>query len=538
MGTILHEGEYILINCKIIDKTQYTGYAILSHIGINTSKTNYLGSTTNFLTYAVIEDLELPFEISIWQDFEIRGTTFHAYTKATKNLILMEHHERIIKYTDEIHEFFEEKKKEKKEKKENMEMKFKANNYIYIATNTGAWNDDRLIEALLGYMPADREHHNITPCGFLWSKNKLLKDNWFNVDDANERLHNLDRKLKFTVTGRGDIIIYKDIYDDVSKIFEVYNKIISQENKEAKKEDLKMTIEANNYIYITCNTTGFSDCELISALLGYVPTCTKYENIHGYDLLWSRTKFLHERSFVFNDAERRLHEMDKKLDFVMTEKGDIIIYRNTNNHTLKDILDAYDKYSKRDVDNDKLRKHFVSMASDSNFSFSCQPILTMPRNLGRSQAMSMLNSIYGLNPSFQAGLLRWGDWDSGFKLYFGVERATGKQKTVCLWKDGEKTIIRGDKSVLSMPVQYAVAWCYVKRRFKTTSQFKKYVDNHSFVMDGMTYFEGDARVKGAQASTNNRTKKYDIYDAAALAITAKHYGSVKTIMTYCDGWGE
>lgn len=306
------------------------------------------------------------------------------------------------------------------EKKEDKKMKFKANNYIYIATNTGAWNDDRLIEALLGYMPADREHHNITPCGFLWSKNKLLKDNWFNVDDANERLHNLDRKLKFTVTGRGDIIIYKDIYDDVSKIFEVYNRIIKQE------------------------------------------------------------------------AE----------------------------------------------DNDKLRKHFVSMASDSNFSFNCQPILTMPRNLGRSAAVSMLNSVYGLNPSFQAGLLRWGDWDSGFKLYFGVERATGKQKTVCLWKDGEKTIIRGDKSVLCMPVQYAVAWCYVKRRFKTTSQFKKYVNNHSHIMDGITYFEGDARAKMAQASVNNRTKKYDIYDAAALAITAKHYGSVKTIMTYCDGWGE
>ena len=148
----------------------------------------------------------------------------------------------------------------------------------------------------------------------------------------------------------------------------------------------------------------------------------------------------------------------------------------------------------------------------------------------------MLNSIYGLNPT--GGLLNWNTWDNSFKLYFGVERATGKQKTVWLWKDGEKTIIRGDKSVLSMPVQYAVAWCYVKRRFKTTSQFKKYVDNHSHILDSITYFEGDSRVKGAQASANNRTKKYDIYDAAALAITAKCYGSVKTIMNYCDGWGE
>ena len=148
----------------------------------------------------------------------------------------------------------------------------------------------------------------------------------------------------------------------------------------------------------------------------------------------------------------------------------------------------------------------------------------------------MLNSVYGLNPT--GGLLNWNTWDNSFKLYFGVERATGKQKTVCIWKDGNKTIIRGDKSVLAMPVQYAVAWCYVKRKFKTTSQFKKYVDNHSHILDGITYFEGDARGKMAQASVNNRTKKYDIYDAAALAITAKCYGSVKTIMNYGDGWGE
>lgn len=427
-------------------------------------------------------------------------------------------------------------------------MVLKKENYIFTTVTTWGWTDETLMAAILGFLPDDKETHVIggSEARILWSKTKLSNDIYYSAIDASVRLHKLCDELDFTVTNYGDIIIYRTTNCSFTpqEVLDSYNRYISsrffirEENKEAKKEDLKMTIEANNYIYITCNTTGISDGELILALLGYVPTCTKYENIHVDDLLWSRTKFLHERSFVFNDAERRLHERDKNLDFVMTEKGDIIIYRNTNNHTLKDILDAYDKYSKRDVDNDKLRKHFVSMASDSNFSFSCQPILTMPRNLGRSQAMSMLNSIYGLNPSFQAGLLRWGDWDSGFKLYFGVERATGKQKTVCLWKDGEKTVIRGDKSVLRMPVQYAVAWCYVKRRFKTTSQFKKYVDNRSHIMDGITYFEGDARVKMAQASVNNRAKKYDIYDAAALAITAKHYGSVKTIMTYCDGWGE
>lgn len=414
-------------------------------------------------------------------------------------------------------------------------MVLKKGNYIFTAVTTWGWTDDELIAAIFGFLPPDKVTKivNGSEGRILWSETKVDNDIYYIAIDASVRLHKINDDLDFTVTNYGDIIIYRTSNCGFTpqEVLDSYNKYISSRffGREEIKEDLKMTIEANNYIYIASNTTGSSDNQLISALFGYVPICTKYENIHGDDLLWSRTKFLHERSFVFNDAERRLHERDKKLDFVMTEKGDVIIYKDTNDDRRRRIFKAYDEYSKKDE---------PILNTDSSFSFSCQPILTMPRNLGRSQAKSMLNSIYGLNPSFQAGLLRWGDWDSGFKLYFGVERATGKQKTVCLWKDGEKTIIRGDKSVLSMPVQYAVAWCYVKRRFKITSQFKKYVDNHSHIMDGITYFEGDARVKGAQASVNNRTKKYDIYDAAALAITAKHYGSVKTIMAYCDGWGE
>lgn len=418
-------------------------------------------------------------------------------------------------------------------------MVLKKENYIFTAVTTWGWADDTLMAAILGFLPEDKDTHMIAGSEgrILWSKTKLSNDTYYSVIDASVRLHEIDNDLDFTVTNYGDIIIYRTSSCSFTpqEVLDSYNRYISSSFfiREENKEDLKMTIEANNYVYIASNITGSSDDQLISALFGYVPICTKHDIIHGCAILWSRTKFLHERSFVFNDAERRLHERNKKLDFVMTEKGDVIIYRNTSNDTLKDILDAYDKYSKSTVW-DRPGK----LNSDSDFSFSCQPILTMPRNLGRSQAISMLNSVYGLNPNFQGGLLNWNTWCYEFKLYFGVERATGKQKTVCLWKDGEKTVIRGDKSVLSMPVQYAVAWCYVKRRFKTTSQFKKYVDDHSFVMDGITYFEGDARVKGAQASANNRTKKYDIYDAAALAITAKNYGSVKTIMTYCDGWGE
>lgn len=531
MGTILHEGEYILISRKIIKETQYTGYAILFHIGINTSKVKYIDSTKNFLTYVVMEDLELPFDTSKWQDFKINSVRFHTYTHSFKNLIIIEH-DGDFDYFDKIDEFFEEKEKENR-------MVLKKGNYIYIATAIWAWSDDTLITAIMGFLPPGRETMEIVgeEGSILWSKTKISNDIYYSAIDASVRLHKLDNDLDFTVTNYGDIIIYRTSKGGYTpqEVLDSYNRYISSSFfiREENKEDNKMTIEANRYIYIATNTTGLSDDQLISTLLGYVPMCTKYELIHHEcTLLWSRIKFLHERSFVFNDAERRLHERDKKLDFIMSAKGDIIIYRDINGDKQR-IIKEYDRISREDKP-----KIFnpEDLNRDSIFSLHCKPFITMSRNLGRSQAISMLNSFYGLNPT--GGFLNWNAWDISFKLYFGVERATGKQKTVCLWKDGEKTVIRGDKSVLSMPVQYAVAWCYVKRRFKTTSQFKKYVDNRSHILDGITYFEGDARVKGAQASVNNRTKKYDIYDTAALAITAKHYGSVKTIMNYCDGWGE
>lgn len=303
-----------------------------------------------------------------------------------------------------------------------------------------------------------------------------------------------------------------------------------------------MVLKKENYIFTTVTFWGWIDETLIAAILGFLPDDkeTHMIGVSESRILWSKTKLSNDTYYSAIDASVRLHKLSDEIDFTVTNYGDIIIYRTTNcSFTPQEVLDSYNRYisSKffiREEKKEDMKKDEPTLNTDSSFSLHCKPFITMPR---RSAAMSMLNSFYGLNPT--GGLLNWmDDWSNSFKLYFGVERATGKQKTVCIWKDGEKTIIHGDKSVLSMPVQYAVAWCYVKRRFKTTSAFKKYVDDHSHRMDGMTYFEGDVRGKMAQASVNNRTKKYDIYDAAALAITAKCYGSVKTIMNYCDGWGE
>lgn len=295
-----------------------------------------------------------------------------------------------------------------------------------------------------------------------------------------------------------------------------------------------MVLKKENSIYIAVTTWGWSDDTLIAAIFGFLPDDKETQTNMGSEnsILWSKTNLSNDICYSIIDSSVRLHKLNNDLDFTVTNYGDIIIYRTSNcSYTPQEVLDSYNRYiSSRFFTREEYPARLNTI---DGLSLNCKPVFIPARGNGKSvmTMKHMLNSIYGLN-----GGLRWDLWDTQFKLYFGVERATGKQKTVCLWKDGDKTIIRGDKSVLRMPVQYAVAWCYVKRRFETTSKFKKYVDSHSHIMDGITYFEGDARAKMAQASVNNRTKKYDIYDAAALAITAKHYGSVKTIMNYCDGW--
>lgn len=117
-----------------------------------------------------------------------------------------------------------------------------------------------------------------------------------------------------------------------------------------------------------------------------------------------------------------------------------------------------------------------------------------------------------------------------FKLYSGVERASQRYKTICVWEDGEKTTIYCDKPVNGGPVARAFAWCYVKRTFRTVSHFKKHVDKRTTKIGGVIYFEGNCLQDDyAQASVGQDWIRYDIYDAAALAITAKRYGGLKNL---------
>ena len=362
MGTILHEGEYILISGKITVETQFIGYSILSHIGINTSKVNYIGSTRHFLTYAVIEDLELPFDNYTWHKFEIKDTIFHPHHRCGHHLILLHHDEPSLKYRDEIEAFIQSKEKEK----ENM-----LNNNTFSISNNSAW--------------ADR------------------------IDD----------------------VIFAD-----NMAYKAVTQSVPDKLPDITLEDLRIESSVGTDLIIRGT---------LSVSPGVIRETRKYQ-------------------FIQHTGHKQMFD----------------------NHT----------------------------------------ILTMPRGLGRSQALSMLNSVYGLYGGFnnKKPPLK-------FKLIFGQEHATGRYKTICLWEDGEKTIIHGDNKVTKLPVAQAFAWCYVKRTFGTVSHFKKHVDKRTTKMDGVWYFEGDCIMDDyAQGSVPGTSKKRDIYDAAALAIVTKRYGGLRKLV--------
>lgn len=458
MGTILHEGEYILISHKITNETGYVGYTLLTHIGINTSKVNFLGSTRHFCTYAVIKDLELPFNTTEWQAFEVKNVRFHAYTMNLKNLILLEHDEDSFDYLDETNAFFERKEREKKEMEENKKITIEANNYIYIASNTTGTSDSLLIEALFGYVPTCTEYELIHGCALLWSRTKLLHERNFNLMDALSRLHNLNTELNLFKTTKGDVIIYKDVNDKAFKILKAYHEY--RDNNDAEKE--KETMLNHNTFSISNNSA------------------------------WAN-----------------------KIDDVIF--ADNMPYMATT----QSVPDKLPEITLEDLRIES--------------SVRTEPMIRGTFRVGpgivRQPSKFQFTQYTGHTFLFNGGYINNKKPPLKFKLIFGQEHATGRYKTICLWEDGDKTIIHGDNKVTKLPVAQAFAWCYVKRTFGTVSHFKKHVDKRTTKMDGVWYFEGDCVVDDyAQGSVPGTSKKRDIYDAAALAIVTKRYGGLRKLV--------
>ena len=471
MGTILHEGEYILVSRKITEEIgrYFRGYAVLIHIGIDIDKlTCARDDTQHFLTYEVTEELELPFDISEWQNFEISDVRFHAYTHDFKNLILMEHDGcPYFEYSDEIDEFFEKKKKENYI-------------YIYIATNTWKFSDTTLITALLGYYTApEAKQENISATSdVLWSRTKVTTGICFNVVDALSRLHNLDTELDFVRFSKGDVVIYRNVNNEERiRIIEAYKKY-------SKDDDMEK---------FNC----------VKSNSGRYPFRLDTEKE-------KETMTNHNTFSISNNSA-----WANKIDDVIF--ADNMAYMAAT----QSVPDKLPEITLEDL----------TLESSVRTEPMIRGTLRVSPGVVRQPSRFHFTQYAGYKYLFEGGYINNKKPPLKFKLIFGQEHATGRYKTICLWEDGEKTIIHGDNKVTKLPVAQAFAWCYVKRTFGTVSHFKKHVDKRTTKMDGVWYFEGDCIMDDyAQGSVPGTSKKRDIYDAAALAIVTKRYGGLRKLV--------
>lgn len=117
--------------------------------------------------------------------------------------------------------------------------------------------------------------------------------------------------------------------------------------------------------------------------------------------------------------------------------------------------------------------------------------------------------------------------DKSFKMYGGVERATGKFKTTVVWSNGDRETVTATKPVKGYTPVMIFAYALAKKKFRTNSHFKRYVDNHTEKFGEFYVFYDDATYR--QATVKKADKKYDIYDMAALSIAIMEYGSLKKL---------
>lgn len=407
-------------------------------------------------------------------------------------------------------------------------MVLKKENSIYIAINTWGVDDDRLITAIFGYLP-DKETIKINGSeNLLYSKTKVFNDNYYSIYDGIARLNKIDNDLDFTVTNYGDIVIYRTNSTSCTpqEVMDSYNRYISSRFfiRKKNKEDKKMgtILHEGEYILIShkiTNETGYMG----HSVLARIGINTSKVNFLGSTRHFLTFAVIKDLELPFNTTEWQDLKINNVRFHAYTHSLKNLILLEHDEFSLDYTDEVHDFFEKKKKEKENMEKFNCVKSNSGRYD----PLrVTMPRGNGKSASISMLNSIYGLNGgiSIKKPPLK-------FKLIFGIEHATGRYKTICLWEDGEKTIIHGDNKVTKLPVAQAFAWCYVKRTFRTVSHFKKHVDKRTTKMDGVWYFEGDCLMdEYAQGSVPGTSKKRDIYDAAALAIVTKRYGGLRKLV--------
>ena len=239
-------------------------------------------------------------------------------------------------------------------------------------------------------------------------------------------------------------------------------------------------------------------------------------------------KLKHE-IYYLNDIFVCRFDVNANCDYDFTNDSYVFRFFNVGRESINEILETIDRqlnafnyeYITEDEDLGFIYTiKYCTCKKEDGFDVS----IKMP---SRGSAKSFLNDIYGVsgNSGRYSIQRRYVNKYCVKAIYKGVERSTGKFKTVVLW-DGkpEKTIVSMCIDGPSNDIQ-AFAYAYVKREYGSNSAFKRHVDKYTTQFSRSLFFD-DGKY---QAQISVLSKK-DIYDQVALAMTFRDFGGAKNVI--------
>lgn len=241
-------------------------------------------------------------------------------------------------------------------------------------------------------------------------------------------------------------------------------------------------------------------------------------------------KLKHE-IYYLNDIFVCRFDVNANCDYDFTNDSYVFRFFNVGRESINEILETIDRQL------NAFNYEYITEDEDLGFTYTIKYCtrkkedgfdvsLKMPP---RGSAKSFLNDIFGANPSRYTKHKRRSKYDVK-AIYKGVERKTGKLKTVVIWNESPyevalnktTTVCRIDGPSNDI---LAFAYAYVKREYCSNSAFKRHVDKHTVHFCRSLFFD-DGEYQAQISVLSNR----DIYDQVALAMTFRDFGGAKNVV--------
>lgn len=237
--------------------------------------------------------------------------------------------------------------------------------------------------------------------------------------------------------------------------------------------------------------------------------------------------------YYLNDIFVCRFDVNANCDYDFTNDSYIFRFFNVSRESINEIVETVDRQL------NAFNYEFITKTEDLGFIFTMNyyvrkkedsnyVTLRMPP---RGSAKSFLNDIFGVrsNSGRYTARKRRSKYDVK-AIYKGIERSTGKFKTVVIWNESTREVALNKTTTVcridgpSNDIQ-AFAYAYVKREYGSNSAFKRHVDKHTINFVRSLFFD-DGEYQAQISVLSNK----DIYDQVALVMTFRDFGGAKNVI--------